>query len=66
MAIDSSGYVPKQENTAWQLKKSGQHQGSNKVAAQHAERQVFSALPEASVYLIVQNAFPYAVCHELE
>jgi hypothetical protein len=25
---------------------------------------VFSALPEASVYLIVQNAFPCAVCHD--
>ncbi len=61
MAIEVSGYTPNVDR--WQQRRNGAHQGNNRVAADHAERQVFNNLPAATVYLLLQNAFPCHICH---
>jgi hypothetical protein len=65
MAINSEGYTPNEANTKWMRRITGQHQGNNRRAIDHAERQVFASLNKSvSAYLILQNAFPCAKCHE--
>ncbi|HYW09692.1 MAG TPA: hypothetical protein VE913_22200 [Longimicrobium sp.] len=64
MPILADGYSMNATGTAWQLRNSG-GQGNNAVQAHHAERQVYTHLlaNRTPPFLIVQNAFPCAICH---
>jgi hypothetical protein len=60
--IDVSGYT--QEAGSWKQRATGS-QGSNRDAAQHAERQILAQLRRRTgPYLLVQNAFPCHLCHD--
>ena len=61
MTINCVGYVLNASG-AWSQKGTGSAElGSSQNV--HAERGAWGALPNSTVYLLVQNAFPCAPCH---
>jgi hypothetical protein len=63
MAIEVSGYIPNSTGAAWSHRLSHRLTGVGSSDANHCERVVYNSLPSATVYFLLQNAFPCYKCH---
>jgi len=61
MPINCDGYIVTESNE-WRQKGNGQAKIKD-VSSNHAERVAWGKLPKSTAYLLVQNAYPCADCH---
>lgn len=63
MGIEVTGYTPNTSGTSWTQRRAHTLAGVGASDASHCERVVYSSLPSATVYFLLQNAFPCYKCH---